>query len=135
LGEWRYSSTHSLTSAVGRWVVSFIHRQLNPSGKEPWYPMDRRLGGLQSRSGRGGEEESSKPLPGLQTSTIQPVAQRYATELSRLLSYLFYQAIRNRRPTVTNDSWSGCTKFESPWLSWSFLVPPDKSKFLLCCFK
>jgi len=25
-----------------------------PPGKEPWYPLDRRLGGPQSRSGRGG---------------------------------------------------------------------------------
>jgi hypothetical protein len=29
------------------------------SGKEPLYPLDRRLGGPQSRSGRGGEEKNS----------------------------------------------------------------------------
>jgi hypothetical protein len=27
-----------------------------PPGKEPRYPLDRRLGGPQGRSGRGGEE-------------------------------------------------------------------------------
>jgi hypothetical protein len=27
--------------------------------------LDRRLGGLQSQSGRGGEEKNSQPLPGL----------------------------------------------------------------------
>jgi hypothetical protein len=26
-----------------------------PPGKDPWYLLDRRLGGPQSRSGRGGE--------------------------------------------------------------------------------
>jgi hypothetical protein len=39
--------------------------------------LDRRLGGLQSRSGRSGEEKNSQPLPGLEPTIIQPVAQRY----------------------------------------------------------
>jgi len=43
------------------------------------YALDRRLSGPQSRSGRGGEEKDSQPLPGLEP---QPVAQRYTTELS-----------------------------------------------------
>jgi hypothetical protein len=64
LGEWRYSSTHSLTSALDadEWSASrpscFI-----PIGKSPWYPLDRRLGGSQSRSGRGGEEKNYHPPP------------------------------------------------------------------------
>jgi len=28
------------------------------SGKSPWYPIDRRMGGPQSRSGRGGEKKN-----------------------------------------------------------------------------
>jgi len=32
---------------------------------------------LQSRSGRGGEEKNSQPLPGQQHPIIQPVAQSY----------------------------------------------------------
>jgi hypothetical protein len=32
-----------------------------PQGKSLWYPLDRRLGGTQSRSGRGGEEKNSQP--------------------------------------------------------------------------
>jgi hypothetical protein len=39
---------------------------LYPRGKSPWYLLDRRLGGPQSRSGRGGEEKNSQPLPGLE---------------------------------------------------------------------
>jgi hypothetical protein len=33
-----------------------------PPGKEPRYPLDRRLGGPKSCSGRGGEEKNSQPL-------------------------------------------------------------------------
>jgi hypothetical protein len=48
-----------------RWVVSFTSRPLYHKGKNPWYPLDRRLGGPQSRSGRGGEEKNSQPLAGI----------------------------------------------------------------------
>jgi hypothetical protein len=58
---------------------------LPPQKKSPVpYPLDSRLGGTQSRSGRGGEEKNSQPLPGPKPSIIQPVAQRYTTELFRL---------------------------------------------------
>jgi hypothetical protein len=59
-------------------------RPLYPEWKIPWYPFYRRLGGPQNRSGRGGEEKNSQPLPGLEPPIIQPVAQRYTTELSQL---------------------------------------------------
>jgi hypothetical protein len=36
--------------------------------------LNRRLGGPQNRSGRGGEEKNSQPLPGLEPPIIQPVA-------------------------------------------------------------
>jgi len=39
----------------------------------------------QSRSGRGGGEKNSQPLPGINLPIIQPVAQRYTAELCRLL--------------------------------------------------
>jgi hypothetical protein len=55
-------------------------------GKSPLCPLDRRLSGPQSRSGRGGEEKNSQPLPGLETPIIQSVSQRYITELSRLIA-------------------------------------------------
>jgi hypothetical protein len=56
-----------------------------PQRKKPRYPLDRRLVGPQSRSGRGGEETNSQPLPRVELPTIQPAAQRHTTELSRLL--------------------------------------------------
>jgi hypothetical protein len=66
-----------------RWVVGFTPRPLYPQGETPWYPLDMRLAGTQSRSGRGGKKKNSQPLPGLELPIIQPVAQRYTTELSR----------------------------------------------------
>jgi hypothetical protein len=65
-------------------VVSFTSRPFYPQGKSRFYPLDRRLGGPQSQSGRGGEEKNSHPLPGLESPIIHLVAQRYTTELSRL---------------------------------------------------
>jgi hypothetical protein len=47
-------------------VVSFTPRPLYHQGKRPWYPLDRRLGGPQSRSGRGGEEKNSQPPQGIE---------------------------------------------------------------------
>jgi hypothetical protein len=49
-----------------RWVVSSTPRHLYPKGKSPWDPLDRRLGGPQSRSGCGGEEKNSQPPPGIE---------------------------------------------------------------------
>jgi hypothetical protein len=51
-----------------------------PRGKNPSYPLYRRLGGPQNRYGGGGEEKDSNP------PIIQPVAQRHTIELSLLLS-------------------------------------------------
>jgi hypothetical protein len=66
-----------------RWrrVVRFMPRLLYPHEKSPWYPLDRRLGGPQSRSGHGAEEKNFQPLPGLEPPIIQLLAQRYTTEL------------------------------------------------------
>jgi hypothetical protein len=50
---------------------------LYPQGKSPWYPLDRKLSGPQSRSGNGGEEEISQHKPGLEPPIIHPVAQGY----------------------------------------------------------
>jgi hypothetical protein len=55
-------------------VVSFTRRPLYLQGKGPWYATDSRLGGPQSRSGRGGKKENSQPLPVLEPPIIQPSA-------------------------------------------------------------
>jgi hypothetical protein len=77
---WRSGGTALRILDFGtRWrrVVSFMPRPLYPQVKRPWYELNKRLSGPQSRSGRGDEEKTSKSLPGIQTPVIQPVAQRY----------------------------------------------------------
>jgi len=44
-------------------VVSFTTLPIYFQGKVPYYPLDRTLGGPQSRSGRCSEEKNSQPLP------------------------------------------------------------------------
>jgi hypothetical protein len=70
-----------------RWAVGFTPRPLYPQGKNSRYPLYSRLSGSQSRSGRGGEEKNSYPLPELEPPIIQPVAQCYTTELSWLRNW------------------------------------------------
>jgi hypothetical protein len=50
-----------------------------PPGEEPWYPLDRRMGGPQSWSGRGVEEKNSQLLSGIESNhlIVQPVASSY----------------------------------------------------------
>jgi hypothetical protein len=45
--------------------------------KEPLYPLDKRLGGPQSRSGRCGEEKFSSAYDGNRTPAVQPVTRCY----------------------------------------------------------
>jgi len=49
-------------------------------GKETLVPIGYETGWVPSRSGRGGEDKNSQPLPGFDSPIIQPVAQRYSTE-------------------------------------------------------
>jgi hypothetical protein len=56
-------------------------------GKSPWYPLSRRLGESQNRSGRGVEEKNSQPLQGLKPPIVQPLAQRYTTGVYQLLVF------------------------------------------------
>jgi hypothetical protein len=76
-----------------RWVISFTPRPLYPQGKNPWCPLDRRLGGPLRRYGRGGEEKNRQLLPGLESPIIKPVAQRYTIEPPRLLNQGFHNEL------------------------------------------
>jgi hypothetical protein len=49
-----------------RSVLSFTPRPLHSQGKSPWYSLDRRLDGPQSRSGRSAEEKNSHSPPGIE---------------------------------------------------------------------
>jgi hypothetical protein len=94
-------------------VISFTSWSLYSPGKSPWYPFDRRLSGPQSRSGRGGEEKNSHPLPGLEPPTIQLVVQRFITKLSRLIvNYLVNEHSFIHSPGRLSQTLM-CVQFES----------------------
>jgi hypothetical protein len=64
MSKWRYSS--NILDLETRWrrVVSFMALPFYPRGNIPKYPVDRRPGRFQSRSGRCGIEKNL-PLPGI----------------------------------------------------------------------
>jgi hypothetical protein len=70
MGEWIYRSTFS-------WPRRKLEVSSQLHGPRPLYPLDRRLGEPQNRSGRNGEEKilyldsNSDPL------VIQPIVSRY----------------------------------------------------------
>jgi hypothetical protein len=64
MGEWSYSSTILDLGTRWRWVVRFIPKSFYSQGKSPQYPLNRRLGGLQSQSGCYGEEKNLFHLTG-----------------------------------------------------------------------
>jgi hypothetical protein len=66
-----------------RWVVSFTHWLLWKRGNRPRYHFDRSLGGPQSRSRRGDEEEKSLPCSGWKLTHGRP-ACRLVTKLTEL---------------------------------------------------
>jgi len=72
-GEQRYSSTLSLTSAIDLVGCQRHTPAALPPGKIR-YPLYRRQGGTQGRSGR---VRKISPPPGLDSQTVQPVASRY----------------------------------------------------------
>jgi hypothetical protein len=66
-------------------VVSFKPRPLYPQGKRSWYQLDRRLGGLQSRSGRVSEGKSAYSYRESNPSCPSHSLVTVLTELQRLL--------------------------------------------------
>jgi hypothetical protein len=60
------------------WVVNFTPRPLYPRCTSPLYPLNRRLGGLQSQSGCGGEEKNFLHLEGIKLQSSGPWPSHYS---------------------------------------------------------
>jgi hypothetical protein len=71
-----------------------------PPGKRPWYPLDRRLGGPQSRSGRGGEEKNSQPPPESNPDLSIVKKRRKHWSLNLSLTYIYMDDVDNHTPTL-----------------------------------
>jgi len=75
-----------------RWLPIFTSRPLYPQDKTPLYPLVRRLGGLQSRSGHDVEEENSQPPPGIEPRSSDRPAR---SQLLVIFMYIFCKEIHN----------------------------------------
>jgi hypothetical protein len=64
-GSWCIDPHFLDLSTSWRWVASFTPLPLYPQEKSSWYPLDRRLRGPQSRSGRRGENSWPYHSPSL----------------------------------------------------------------------
>jgi hypothetical protein len=63
-------------STTSRWVVSFTPLSLYPRGKSLRYPLDKRLGGHKTRSGRPKEEQILNPTA-TRTGYAIPAEMKY----------------------------------------------------------
>ena len=81
-----HRSTLSLTSTLDG-VGGQCHASAAlPPGKDTRYPLYRRVGGPQGRSGQVWRD---LPSPGLDPRTVQPVGVAIPAELSRPLIYIY----------------------------------------------
>jgi hypothetical protein len=81
-----------------KWVVSFTPRPLYPRSKSPRHPLDLRLGGPPSRSGRGGEEKIPCSCRESNPSRLVRSLVTILTELPQLLYEGIYEEIRSFDP-------------------------------------
>jgi hypothetical protein len=115
-----------------RWAVSFTPQPLYPRGKSPRYPLDRRLGGPQSRSGHSGKE-TNLTLPGIEPRASDPAGGNYADwaiptpslrfsipKLNALVWRLFRWSVCPLWEVKLNHDWRSNVVFEGgsePWQS------------------
>jgi hypothetical protein len=107
LGEWRYSSTYSLTSVLdgGEWSASRPGR-FTPTERTPG---THRIGGwVGPRAVLDAVVKRKIPSPRLEsnsrTQIVQPVAQRYTDWAITALNFYFYTINNtNRAPVRTYD--------------------------------
>jgi hypothetical protein len=85
-------------------VASFTPRPLYPQVKSPLYPLDRRLGGPQSRSGRGDEEKSSQAPTRIYTR-INFTFERKGLRVYQLIKYII--VVQELLQTTMNKCKSG----------------------------
>jgi len=103
------------------WVVSFTPQPLYHLGKSPPYPLDRRLGGPQGRSGHDVEEKNFQPSPGIEPrSSDRPSHSQSLPELIPPASFHFLRYAVN--------SLAIC-KICSTILMPSFLLRPHETHF------
>jgi hypothetical protein len=103
MGEREYSSAHF--NPRWRWVVNYTPRPLSPQGKSPRNPLVRSLGGLQSRSGRCGEEKDPCLWRETNPSYLYPIAYLINIEDKFFLFFIPPHSVKTfRRTPLGNGS-------------------------------
>jgi hypothetical protein len=82
-----YIHTVFYLGTIWRRVVSFAPLPLYPRGKSPRYPLDKRLGGSQGRSGRRREKKILDPT-GTRTPTPRSSSQQPVPVLHSVYVYI-----------------------------------------------
>jgi hypothetical protein len=109
--EWRYSSAILDLDSRWRWVVSLTHRPLYPQGNSTWYPSDRRLDGLQSRS-----EPCTLLL--LEIAPRPPLCQRsYPGSYILVYIYIYIYEVRHFSASLVTSSRDEYVQIRSSVLS------------------
>jgi hypothetical protein len=117
-----YSSTILDLCTRWRWVVNFTTRRLYPRLKSPRYPLDRRLDGPQSRSGRCRAKKNLFPCR--ESNPGRPACSPSLCRLSYLGSPMYIR---------------GFDKYVTVPVSIAFLqrhleLPLNSSQFTILCF-
>jgi hypothetical protein len=81
--------------------VSGRHPDCFTPNKEPLYPLNRRLGGPHSQSGRLPEDKNRQPLPEFETGSVQPVPSHYTDRATPALKEI--QQLQSATNTHMND--------------------------------
>jgi hypothetical protein len=86
------------------WVVSFMPWPLYAYGKSPRYPLDRRLGGPQSWSGRHGEVKILAS-PGLELGFLRPPARSQSLYRLSYPSSPYFRGKGSENESYTELNW------------------------------
>ena len=107
-GEYRYSYSFMTTALEGDEGSAPRPGRYLPPGKTR-YPLYRRLGGPQ---GRSGQVRKISPPPGFDPRTVQPVASRYTDYTTRPISKSSTQQKSPRETTKrpTKNGWCNCVR-------------------------
>jgi hypothetical protein len=106
-------------STSWRWVVSFTPRPLYLRGRSPRYPLDKRLGGPQSRSGRRGDPARGQSVywlcyPGSHNTLQYEIILHFVHRLyfCVLIFLMLYRLYRINRLVLAMETWSAfCATF------------------------
>jgi hypothetical protein len=93
-GESKYSSYSFLTSTPdGVSCQRYAPIALYPRGKDPRYPLDKRLRGLQSWSGHKGYRKNSLSLPGIETRSSSLQSDTILTDRRRVIAWFLVRLL------------------------------------------